>query len=113
MSSPGPPDAPLALGSWKEHLRLQPPPWPCPTDPARFAALAFFFFFASFFDFSLETFQEPEFQGSAGQRAFVRHRAGEGRARKDPCLRGACVCWGGQRNGSWPWGARVPQELPQ
>ena len=98
VSSPGPQDAPLALGSWKGHLA---PPWPCPADPARSAALFFFFFFfAPFFDFSLETFQEPEFQGSAGQRAFVRHQAGEGRAREDPCLRGAgdvCVC-GGARN---------------
>lgn len=68
---------------------------PCPLR----SALFFFFFFASFFDFSLETFQEPEFQGSAGQRAFVRHQAGEGRAREDPRLRGAGdVCVWGARN---------------
>lgn len=57
MSSPGPPDAPLALGSWKEHLRLQPPPWPCPTDPARFAALAFFFFLPLSLIFLLKLFR--------------------------------------------------------
>lgn len=46
---------------------------PCPLAVS--AALFDFFFFP------LGTFQEPESQCSAGQRAFVRRQAGEGRAR--------------------------------
>lgn len=48
--------------------------------------------FASLFDFSHGTFQELESRGSAGQRAFVKRRAGEGHTRgserRHPCPRG-------------------------
>lgn len=66
------------------HLAVGPP-WACPTDPARPAVLAVF---AYLFGFSPRTFQEPESRDSAGQRAFVRRQAGEGRRgvreRRDP-----------------------------
>lgn len=90
----------LSLRPWKGHLR---PPWLCPTDPAR-SSEARSPGFASLFDFSHGTFQEPESRGSAGQRAFVKRRAGEGHTpggeRRHPAR-------GGARTGSWPRGARA------
>lgn len=67
---------PSAFGVLEGTRLAAGPPWPCPTDPARPAVLAVF---AYLFGFSPGTFQEPESRDSAGQRAFVRRRAGEGR----------------------------------
>lgn len=71
-----PPTLSSTLGSWRGH-RLQSCLGPPPQLPSRLRSRIL----SLSVGFFPGTFQEPESRDSAGQRAFVRRWAGEGRAR--------------------------------